>query len=165
MKFGNLDLRHQFPADNRDHLLQLGAVLGREPMPDAVHNLRDIGGADVVIVDILLGDLQVILPPVLGGLNLADIPLLDQAVNLIGRIWRRNAHKGSKLVDGGTAQGLDSLHGEGLHRGQTGLPVLKAPKDLLVKMELEFGIHVKKSLVQHNIARFPAMSVSIIFGL
>ena len=85
MKFGNLDLGHQFPADNRGHLLQLGAVLGREPMPDAVHNLRDIGGADVVIVDILLGDLQVILPPVLGGLNLADIPLLDQAVNLEAR--------------------------------------------------------------------------------
>ena len=55
-----------------------------------------------------------------------------------------------------------ALHAEGLHRGQTGLPALKALEDLLVKMQLEFGIHVKKSVFQHDMQpSFPQFSLYV----
>ncbi len=105
-----------------------------------------------------------ILPPVLRGLMLSDVSLFHQTVDLIGGVGRRDLHKGGKFIHRGTAKGHNGLHAEGLHSGETGLPVLKAAKDLLIKMQpvlkaakdllikmqLEFRIHVKKSLFQHG---------------
>ena len=48
---------------------------------------------------------------------------------------------------------MDGFHAEGLHRGQASLPALKALEDLLVKMELEFVIHIEKSILQHVLPR------------
>ena len=142
---------HEFPADHCEHFLQLGAFLGGETVGNPVHDLDHVAGGDVVVVDILLGNLQMVFPAVIGRLDLADISLLDQAVDLVGGVGRGDAHEGGKLVDSRAAQRLDGFHAEGFHSRQTGLPVLKAPKDLLVEMQLKFGIHVKKCVFQHSV--------------
>ena len=97
-----------------------------------------------------------ILPAVLLRLNLAQIAFPDEIAHLVCSIWRRNSHKDGKFVDRRTLQRLDGFHAEGLHRGQASLPALKALEDLLVKMELEFVIHIEKSILQHVLPRtFP----------
>ena len=156
LRMTEIHLGHQFLVDNGEHLFQLGALLRGETLPDALGHGMDVVVADVVVVLVFLGDLEVVLALVVGGLDLLHIALADQAVDLIGRVGRRDAHKGGELVDGWAAQGLDGLHGEGLYRGQAGLAVLKALEDLLIKMKLEFGIHDFKFLFQH--AGAPALS-------
>ena len=91
-----------------------------------------------------------VLPAVAGGLDFLHIALLHQAVDLVGGIRRRDTHKGGKLVHRGTVQGHDTLHTEGLYRGQTGFPVLKAQKNLLIKMQFKFCVHLVKHLIQRN---------------
>ena len=156
LRMTEIHLGHQFLVDNGEHLFQLGALLRGETLPDALGHGMDVVVADIVVVLVFLGDLEVVLALVVGGLDLLHIALADQAVDLIGRVGRRDAHKGGELVDGWAAQGLDGLHGEGLYRGQAGLAVLKALEDLLIKMKLEFGIHDFKFLFQH--AGAPALS-------
>ena len=156
LRMTEIHLGHQFLVDNSEHLFQLGALLRGETLPDALGHGMDVVVADVVVVLVFLGDLEVVLALVVGGLDLLHIALADQAVDLIGRVGRRDAHKGGELVDGWAAQGLDGLHGEGFYRGQAGLAVLKALEDLLIKMKLEFGIHDFKFLFQH--AGAPALS-------
>ncbi len=131
---GDVHLRHQLPADDGEHLLQLGAVLLGKAPGGPVQDLPHVGGGDIVVVDVLLRDLQMILPPVLRGLMLSDVSLFHQTVDLIGGVGRRDLHKGGKFIHRGTAKGHNGLHAEGLHSGETGLPVLKAAKDLLIKM-------------------------------
>ena len=53
------------------------------------------------------------------------------------------------------------LHAEGLHRGEAGFPVLKAPENLLIKMQLEFCIHLVKCLFQHDRAPLSGDSIRI----
>ena len=104
------------------------------------------------------GDFQMVLPLVLVGLHLADVSLFHQAVDLVGGVGRGDPHEGGKFVDRGSPQGQDGLHAESLHRGKARLPVLEAAEDLLVEVEFEFRIHVKKSLLQHSTcAHFPAI--------
>ena len=91
-----------------------------------------------------------VFPPVVGRLDLADVAFLDEAVDLVCRVGRGDPHEGGKFIHRGTAQSLNGLHAEGLHRRQTGLTILKAAEDLLVKVQLELGVHVKKSVFQHG---------------
>ena len=55
----------------------------REPRADARHHRAQIAVADVVVVNVLLGDHQMVLPLVLLRLFLAHIAFLDQIVDLI----------------------------------------------------------------------------------
>ena len=59
-------------------------------------------------------------------------------------------HHAGKLRNGGFAHGHDALHAEGLHRGQRGFPGGKTLKNVLVEMQLEFGVYVLKCLFQHR---------------
>lgn len=90
---GEGNLRHQLVADNGQHLLQLGAVGRGEALGDAAHHLVHIVVVDIVVVNILLGGAQVVLPLVVLGLKLLHIALFDQAVDLIGGIGGRDLHK------------------------------------------------------------------------
>ena len=144
------DLGHQLPGDDLQHPLQLGHVLRGKAGPDTAHDSVEIMIADVVIIQILLGRHQVVLPLILLGLPLFYIPLLDQAVDLVGRVGGRDAHEIRKLVHRGLPQGQDDLHAEGLHCGQRGLPPLETPEHRPVKMQLEFGVHLVKILLQQD---------------
>src|SRR5699024_1538858 len=106
--------------------------------------------ADVVILLVLLGHLQVVLSLVMLRLGLLDIALADETVDLISLIGGSNAHEGGKLVDGGGHKGLDCLHSEGTDSGQAGLPVLEPLEDLLIKVKFKFRIHYLKFLFQHT---------------
>ena len=106
--------------------------------------------ADVVVVDILLGGAQMVLPPVGGGLDLFHIALFHQTADLIRRIGGGDLHHAGKLRNGGLAHRHDALHAEGLHRGQRGFAGGKTLKNILVEMQLEFGVYVLKCLFQHR---------------
>ena len=149
---GGVQLRHELVGDDVQHLLQLGHILLGEALLHPAEHRVQIALADVVVVDILLGHRQVVLPLVVGGLLLGDIALLDQTVDLIGCVGGRDVEKAGKLIDGGMAQGIDDLHAEGLHRGEAGLPVLEAGEHRAVEVKLEFRIHAVKGFVQHDMS-------------
>ena len=56
-----IHLGHQFLVDNGEHLFQLGALLRGETLPDALGHGMDVVVADVVVVLVFLGDLEVVL--------------------------------------------------------------------------------------------------------
>src|SRR5699024_10437913 len=83
---GEVDLRHQLLADDGQHLLQLVALLGAKALFDALHDLSNVVGADIAVIPVFLGHLQVIFPLILLRLHLGQVPLAHQTVDLIGRI-------------------------------------------------------------------------------
>jgi hypothetical protein len=109
-----------------------------------------IGTADIVILDIFLSGSQMVFPAVIGGLYLLHISLLNQIVDFIGGVWGRNPDKGCKFIYGGLLQRQNDFHTKGLHRSQTGLPVLKGGKYLPVKMELKLAVYVSEAVLQHR---------------
>ena len=119
--------------------------------------------ADVVVVDILLGGAQMVLPPVGGGLDLFHIALFHQTTDLVRRIGGGDLHHAGKLRNGGLAHRHDALHAEGLHRGQGSLTGGKALEHVLIKMKLEFGIDVLKSFFQHGSCASDAL-VFLLYG-
>ena len=145
-RVGDRDLRHQFLTDDVQHFFQLCTVLRGKPLCNALHDHAPLSGADVIVIDILLGHFQMECPPVCLGLNTVDVALFREAVDLISGVGGRDAHEGGKFIDRGSAQGQDGLHAEGLYRGEACLPGLEALEDLFVKMQLKLGIYVKKSI-------------------
>ena len=101
---GHIQLRHQLIADDGEHLLQLVHVLFREALAHPLDHGAQVGVADVVVVDILLGGAQVVLAPVHGGLDLFHIALFDQTADLVGRIG------GGDLHHAGDGMGTDLLY-------------------------------------------------------
>ena len=91
-----------------------------------------------------------VLAAVGGGLDLLHIALFDEAADLIGRVGGGNAHQAGKLRNGGLAHGHDALHAEGLHRGEGGFPGGEPLENVLVKMQLEFGVNFLEDLFQHD---------------
>ena len=96
---------HQLIRDDVEHLFQLLYILGRKALFDPVHDGGEIAVAHIVVVDILLRYRQMILPLVIGRLLLGNVALLDEAVDLIGGIGRRDVYKAGELSDGGVSQG------------------------------------------------------------
>ena len=148
--FGQVQFRHQLVAHDGEHLFQLCAVLRGETLAGALHYGVQVGIADVVVIDILLGGTQVVFAPVGGGLDLFHIAFFHQTADLIRRIGGGDLHHARKLRNGGLAHGHDAFHAEGFHRGQGRFPGGKTLKNVLVKMQLEFGVYVLKCLFQHG---------------
>ena len=48
------------------------------------------------------------------------------------------------------AHGQNDLHAEALHRGEGGLALGETAKHLLIKVQLELGIHIGKGFIQHG---------------
>lgn len=136
-----LHLRHQLRAHDLQNLLELLPVLAGKALMHPVHDRADIRRADVVVVDVLLRHLKVVFAPVRQALHLADVALLDQAADLVGRVGRGDAHEAREFVDRRAAQRHDRLHAERLNRAQARLPRLEAREDLLIEMQLELGVY------------------------
>ena len=74
---------------------------GGETLPDALGHGMDVVVADVVVVLVFLGDLEVVLALVVGGLDLLHIALADQAVDLIRGVGGRDIDEaGNSLMVG-----------------------------------------------------------------
>lgn len=83
---GDRDLRHQFLTDDVQHFFQLCTVLRGKPLCNALHDHAPVSGADVIVIDILLGHFQMEFPPVCLGLNTVDVALFHEAVDLISGV-------------------------------------------------------------------------------
>ena len=145
-----VQLGHQLVADDGQHLFQLLHVLFGEALVHPLDHRAQVGVADVVVVDILLGGAQVILPAVGGGLDLFHIALAHQRADLIRRVGGGDLHHPGKLRNGGLPHGHNALHAKGLHRGQGRLTGGKALEHVLVEMELELGIDIVECFFQHG---------------
>ena len=145
-----VQLGHQLVADDGQHLFQLLHVLFGEALVHPLDHRAQVGVADVVVVDILLGGPQVILPAVGGGLDLFHIALAHQRADLIRRVGGGDLHHPGKLRNGGLPHGHDALHAKGFHRGQGRLTGGKALEHVLVEMELELGIDIVECFFQHG---------------
>lgn len=161
--FQDVQFRHQLGAHNGKHLLQLCAFRGGKALPGTLHYGVQVRVTDVVVIDILLGGAQMVLPPVGGGLDLFHIALFHQTADLIRRIGGGDLHHAGKLRDGGLAHRHDALHAEGLHRGQGSLTGGKTLEHVLIKMQLEFGVDVLKSFFQHGSCASDAL-VFLLYG-
>ena len=53
--FGQLDLRHQLVGDDLQHFFQFSQVIGAEALFSALHDQVQVGIADVVVINVLLG--------------------------------------------------------------------------------------------------------------
>ena len=145
-----VQLGHQLVADDGQHLFQLLHVLFGEALVHPLDHRAQVGVADVVVVDILLGGPQVILPAVGGGLDLFHIALAHQRADLIRRVGGGDLHHPGKLRNGGLPHGHNALHAKGFHRGQGRLTGGKALEHVLVEMELELGIDIVECFFQHG---------------
>ena len=145
-----VQLGHQLVADDGQHLFQLLHVLFGEALVHPLDHRAQVGVADVVVVDILLGGPQVILPAVGGGLDLFHIALAHQRADLIRRVGGGDLHHPGKLRNGGLPHGHNTLHAKGFHRGQGRLTGGKALEHVLVEMELELGIDIVECFFQHG---------------
>ena len=145
-----VQLGHQLVADDGQHLFQLLHVLFGEALVHPLDHCAQVGVADVVVVDILLGGPQVILPAVGGGLDLFHIALAHQRADLIRRVGGGDLHHPGKLRNGGLPHGHNALHAKGFHRGQGRLTGGKALEHVLVEMELELGIDIVECFFQHG---------------
>ena len=145
-----VQLGHQLVADDGQHLFQLLHVLFGEALVHPLDHRAQVGVADVVVVDILLGGPQVIFPAVGGGLDLFHIALAHQRADLIRRVGGGDLHHPGKLRNGGLPHGHNALHAKGFHRGQGRLTGGKALEHVLVEMELELGIDIVECFFQHG---------------
>ena len=145
-----VQLGHQLVADDGQHLFQLLHVLFGEALVHPLDHRAQVGVADVVVVDILLGGPQVILPAVGGGLDLFHIAFAHQRADLIRRVGGGDLHHPGKLRNGGLPHGHNALHAKGFHRGQGRLTGGKALEHVLVEMELELGIDIVECFFQHG---------------
>ena len=159
-----LQLRHQLIVDDDQHFLQLFHILGGEALAHPLDDGVQVGIADAVVVDILLGGAQVVLPAVGGGLDLFHIAFADQAADLIGGVGRRDLHHAGKLGNGGLAHRHDALHAEGFNGGQRGLTRGEPMEHLLIKVQLELGVDGLKRVFQHGLSPFLCRSTGCIIS-
>ena len=76
--------------------------------------------------------------------------LFDKGIDFIGGVGGGQIHHVAELGDGRFPQSRNNLHAKGLHGRKGGLAVLKPAEDLLIKMQLEFCVHLTESLIQHG---------------
>lgn len=143
-------LGHQLVAHDGQHVLKRCQLLGREPLLDARHHCVDVALHEAVVAVELVRQLQVVFPPVGVGVLLDDVPLADEAVDLIGRVGLRDAEKIRKLTDGRRVELVDDLDGERLHRAQRALALAHLRKQAAEKLQLELLVHALKILLQHR---------------
>ena len=91
-----------------------------------------------------------IFPLVGGGADTLHIALFDKGIDFIGGVGGGQIHHVAELGDGRFPQSRNDLHAKGLHGRKGGLAVLKPAEDLLIKMQLEFCVHLTESLIQHG---------------
>ena len=125
---------HKLLSDDAEHFVKLGHILGGETLFDALDNLQLIVVHKINIVIILIGQLQVILSPVGGGVEPFKIALFDKAVDLVGGVGLGDAQKFGKLAHRGLAQQINDLKRKGLHCGKGAVPLTHQIKNAAIKL-------------------------------
>ena len=148
--FGQLNLRHQLVGDDLQHFFQFSQVIGAEALFSALHDQVQVGIADVVVINVLLGWAQAVFAFVGSRPDALDLAFFNQRVDLIGSVGGGKVHHVAELRDRRFAQCHDNFHAERFYSRQRSFAVLESAEDLLIEMQLEFGIYLSECLVQHG---------------
>ena len=81
-------------------------------MFSALHDQVQIGIADVIVINVLLGRAQAVFPLVGGGLDALYIAFFDQRVDFIGGVGGRKIHHVAELRNRRFAQCHDDFHAQ-----------------------------------------------------
>ena len=98
--FGQMDFRHQLVGDDLQHFFQFSQIIGAEALFSALHDQVQVGIADVVVINVLLGWAQAVFAFVGSRPDALDIAFFNQRVDLIGsvgggKVWLNCAIVGS----------------------------------------------------------------------
>ena len=154
-----VELRDHLLRDDLQHLIELREVLCREAILETLHDFIEKLIAAVIVVLELLRRVEVELTVVFVGLHLLDVALLDERIDLIGRVRCRNAHHLRKLRHRRLPERLDALETESLDGGQRLITAAPLRKNPLVEVDTEAIIEIGDGLIQH-VTPFPLNEIS-----